>query len=180
MNNKLIKVTTGFARFFEVMCWIGEAGMWVFLLAVLFGGDTVSNALAQGFDDGSITITGFNINVIAADGSLIKGALIMAIVFGIVSMVMAAMICRNIRLIFMKETPFCEDNIRMVREIGIFSIAIPVVGLILSVIAGLVFGQDTTEVNVDTINIFFGLVVLSLSQFFKYGAQLENEVDGLV
>lgn len=52
-------------------------------------------------------------------------------------MTMIAMIFRNLYLIFRRSesgTPFDSDSIRMMGEIGIFSILIPVIGLLFSVI----------------------------------------------
>ncbi len=92
---------------------------------------------------------------------------------------LGAMICRNINQIFKAELPFCTDNIRRVREIGIFAIAIPVTQIVISIVIGLI-SANTIEVSVDASTIFFGLVVLCLSQFFHYGTNLEKDVDGLL
>ena len=100
------------------------------------------------------------------------------------------MIFRNVYLIFKTaegetkfsqgKTPFQKDNIRMVREIGIFCIAIPVVELIVSVIARIVLPVGVVETSVEMTGVFMGLVVLCLSQFFAYGMELQEDVDGLV
>lgn len=68
----------------------------------------------------------------------------------------------------------------MMREIGIFTIAIPVIGFIMSVIARLVMGSDVAEISIDMGGIFMGIVVLCFTQFFAHGVELENDVDGLV
>ena len=103
-----------------------------------------------------------------------------------------AMICRNIYLIFKTangetkfsqgKTPFQPDIVRMIREIGIFSIAIPIVEIIMSIVGSLVLGPLGAEFDfsVNLVSVFFGLVVLCLSQFFAYGVQLQKETDGLV
>ena len=59
-----------------------------------------------------------------------------------------AMVFRNLYLIIKRSetgTPFQPDNIRMLREIGIFAIAIPIVGLIMSIVCRLVLGVDAVE-----------------------------------
>ena len=104
--------------------------------------------------------------------------------------ILMAMIFRNVYLIFKTaegetkfsqgKTPFQKDNIRMVREIGIFCIAIPVVELIVSVIARIVLPVGVVETSVEMTGVFMGLVVLCLSQFFAYGMELQEDVDGLV
>ena len=68
----------------------------------------------------------------------------------------------------------------MMREIGIFTIAIPVIGFIMSVIARLVMGSDVAEISIDMGGIFMGIVVLCFTQFFAHGVELENDIDGLL
>lgn len=61
-----------------------------------------------------------------------------------------AMVFRNVYLIFRTakgktwfakgDTPFQKDIVRMVREIGIFYLAVPIVSLLMSVVAVLVLG----------------------------------------
>ena len=100
------------------------------------------------------------------------------------------MCARNVHLIFKTSegrtrfskgaTPFQPDNIRMVREIGIFMIAIPVVQFIMSIVARIALGPDMVESGIGMQKIFVGLVVLALSQYFAYGMQLQSDVDGLL
>ena len=68
----------------------------------------------------------------------------------------------------------------MVREIGIFAIAIPVIGLFVSFIARLVIGSEVTEISIDMSGIFMGIIVLCLTLFFAHGVELVNDVDGLL
>ncbi|MCI8497508.1 MAG: hypothetical protein HFE85_04585, partial [Clostridiales bacterium] len=94
-----------------------------------------------------------------------------------------AMVFRNLYLIVKKSedtTPFQKDNIRMLKEIGIFSIAVPIVGLIMSIIIRLVLGVDTVETSVRLDGFVMGIIVLCLTQFFAHGAELEKDVDGLL
>ena len=78
------------------------------------------------------------------------------------------------------DTPFRKENIRMLREIGYFSIAVPVVGLIMSIVVRLVIGAEAAEISVGQGGIFMGIIVLCLTQYFVYGAELEKDVDGLL
>ena len=94
-----------------------------------------------------------------------------------------AMIFRNLNLIIKKSegtTPFQPDNVRMFREIGIFSIAVPVVGLIMSIITRLVLGAEAAEVSNNFSGLVIGIVVLCITQFFAHGIELEKDVDGLL
>ena len=66
------------------------------------------------------------------------------------------------------------------REIGVFAIAVPVIGLIMSVIIRLVIGVEAVETSIGMGGIFMGIIILCLTQFFIHGAELEQDVDGLV
>ena len=68
----------------------------------------------------------------------------------------------------------------MMREIGYFSIAVPVIGFIMSIVVRLVTGVEAAEISIDTAGIFMGIIVLCLTQFFVHGAELEEDVDGLL
>ena len=94
-----------------------------------------------------------------------------------------AMIFRNLHLIIKKSegtTPFQHDNVRMFREIGIFSIAVPVVGFVMSVIARIVIGVENAEIYNGFEGFVIGIVVLCITQFFAQGIELEKDVDGLL
>lgn len=92
------------------------------------------------------------------------------------------MIFRNVYLIVKNsvDTPFKADNVRMIREIGIFSIAIPIIGLIISIITRIVLGHEMIEMSVDLDGFVMGILVLFLTQIFKRGIELQNDVDGLL
>ena len=68
----------------------------------------------------------------------------------------------------------------MLKEIGVLSIAVPVVGCIMSVIGRLVVGPEFAETSVDLSGLVMGLVVLWLTQVFAYGAELESDSEGLI
>ena len=94
-----------------------------------------------------------------------------------------AMIFRNLYLIIKRSessTVFQADNIRMLREIGIFAISIPLAGLALSIVCRLILGTDTVETSVRLYGFSMGLVILCLTQFFARGVELEQDVEGLV
>lgn len=182
----LNKFVTVLAKIAEVCLWVG-AGL---MVAVFITSLVAPDKLRFLVDTGSVTIHGFSIERLEADGNLIGKALTMIGLAGMFNMPLSAMVCRNIHLIFKTaegqtsfsrgRTPFQPAIVRMVREIGIFSIAIPIVELLISFIAQLVIGSELAETSVSTDGIFFGLVILCLSQFFAYGASLQEEVDGLL
>jgi hypothetical protein len=179
MNKSLMKVTTVLAKVFEILLWIGDAAMIICLIASAAYENVISSFIQTGIDDGTITISGFSAQILAQDGSIIMPLLRIAFIAGIVTFGFGAMICRNIYQIFKSETPFTKDTVRLVREIGIFAISAPAVQIILSIIIGIV-SRNTIEVSVDMVAVFMGLVVLCMSQIFQYGANLQDDVDGLL
>ena len=127
-----------------------------------------------------LAIYGFNVNAAVTDGKVDS---ITFLVFGIgavLILALMAMIFSNLNLIIKKSegtTPFQLDNVRMLREIGIFSIAVPVVSLIMSIITRLVSGA---EVSSSFEGLVLGVVVLCITQFFAHGVEIEKDIDGLV
>ena len=94
-----------------------------------------------------------------------------------------AMIFRNLYLIIKKSnnaTPFQACNIRKLREIGIFAIVVPIVGLVMSVISRLAVGVETAETSNNFGGLIIGIVVLCIAEFFIHGIELEKDVDGLL
>lgn len=185
----LSKTAMIMAKILEVCHWIGTGFMAVLLGLCLFARDYAAAASAEyGVQN---TIYGFQVSLASgADGELSMAALTVFAVTGILLMALMAMVFRNIYLIiktsrgetkFSKgETPFQPDNIRMVREIGIFSIAVPVVGLVMSIIGRAVIGPEFAEISVDLGGVVAGLIMLWLTNVFAYGAELQRESDGLI
>ena len=181
--NKLGKVIT---KILEVFHWVGTALM----LAATICSFAAPNWIGYfvGFDakeccGANLEIYGFEINAPVSDGKVDLSSFLIFGIGAIVILAVMAMVFRNLHLIFKKSensTPFQKDNVRMMREIGIFTIAIPVIGFIMSVIARLVMGSDVAEISIDMGGIFMGIVVLCFTQFFAHGVELENDVDGLV
>lgn len=183
-NEKLFKVTSIAAKVIEKTLWICSL-----VVAVLFVCGLVTKNPAMIMDISSLsageelTCMGFEISVVAADGTIIVSAVLLFLVAAVFLMMLTAMIFRNIHLILKKAkdtTPFCEDVVRMIREIGIFFIATVVVGLIFSVIARIIIGADVAEISVGLERVFIGLTVICLSGIFSYGEELQNDVDGLL
>ena len=130
-----------------------------------------------------LAVYGFEIQAAVINGTVDMNTFCIFGIGAVIILALMAMVFRNLYLIFKKsetETPFNKDNIRMFREIGVFSIAVPVVGLIMSVIARIVIGTAAAEISVNQSGVFMGIIVLCLTQYFIYGTQLEKDVDGLV
>ena len=181
--NKLGKVIT---KILEVFHWVGAALMTAATVCSAVAPDWVKYFV--GFDakeccGANLDVYGFEVNLPVANGNVDMTAFLIFGIGAVIILVVMAMVFRNLYLIFKNSentTPFQKDNIRMMREIGIFSISVPVIGFIMSVIIRLVNGVETTELSIDMSGIFMGIIVLCLTQFFAHGAELEKDVDGLL
>ena len=181
--NKLGKIIT---KILEVFHWVG---------AVLMVAATVCSVAAPnlvkyfvGFDakeccGANLEVYGFEVNAPVVNGNTDMTSFMLFGIGAVIILAVMAMVFRNLHLIFKKSengTPFQKDNIRMMKEIGIFAIAVPVIGFIMSIIVRLVTGVETAEISIDMGGIFMGIIVLCLTQYFVHGADLEKDVDGLL
>ena len=182
----LNKLGTVITKILEVFHWVGAA---------LMVAATVCSSVAPawvkyfvGFDakdccGTNLEVYGFEVNAPVVNG---ETDMIAFMLFGIVATVILtvmAMVFHNLYYILKKSekaTPFQKESIRKMREIGILVIAVPIIGLIMSVILRLVIGVETAEISIDMSGIFMGIIVLCLTQFFVHGAELEEDVDGLL
>lgn len=183
---QISKITKVVAKILEVFNWVGTVLLLCATVCSLATPQWVNKFV--GFDakeccGANLNVYGFEVNAPYKNGTV---DMKMFFIFGIgavIIMALMAMIFRNIYLIVKKSensTPFQKDNIRMLKEIGIFSIAMPIVGMIMSFIITLVFGVDKVEMSVNQLGIFMGIAVLCITQFFSHGMQLEEDVDGLL
>ena len=181
--NKLGKVIT---KILEVFHWVGAALMTAATVCSMVAPGWVKYFV--GFDakdccGTDLEVYGFEVNLTVANGNVDMTAFLIFGIGAVIILAVMAMVFRNLHLIFKKSengTPFQKDNIRMMKEIGIFAIAVPVIGFIMSVIVRLVTGVETAEISIDMGGIFMGIIVLCLTQYFVHGADLEKDVDGLL
>ena len=182
----LNKLGTVITKILEVFHWVGAA---------LMAAATVCSAVAPawvkymvGFDakdccGANLEVYGFEVNAPVVNGEPDMVSFMLFGIGAVMILAVMAMVFRNLHLVFKKSensTPFHEDTIRKTREIGVLAIAVPVIGLIMSVMIRLVIGVEAVETSVDMGGIFMGIIVLSLTRFFVHGAELEEDVDGLV
>ena len=169
----------------EILHWVACGFLAVFIGILVFAKDWIVSILEAGIPEFGTEVKtyGLEMTPVLPDGTINVTMIIIFAIGAIVSLALMAMVFRNIYLVVKKsrtESPFCKDNVRMIREIGIFSIAVPVVGLIMSIIAKLVVGVDVLETSVSLDSFVMGIVILALTNFFAHGAKLEKDVDGLV
>ncbi len=180
-------ITMVVTKALEIIHWLGVALVAVLFVTSIVNGDWLCNILTSGTAEFGTTLTtyGFEITAVNSANEINMTAVTMFTGIAIVILGLMAMVFRNIYLIIKKSkttSPFNKDNIRMLREIGIFTIAVPVLELIMSVIFGLVFGHNGSEITatVSINGIILGIIVFALTNIFSYGAKLENDVEGLL
>ena len=103
------------------------------LVCSLTAKDWLNGLLDSGvleYNTGFFKTYGFEIGVSDGSGGLTMTAVAMFSVAGILLLSLMAMVFRNAYLIIKNSrggTPFQEDNARMVKEIGIFYISMPII-----------------------------------------------------
>lgn len=173
----------------EIACWIAlVAGLICF--AASFDSTFSSEIIAE--DGALLTGIGFDVNAIGDTGDINHFAISMYFIGVSVVFVLLALIFRNLDIILHiisgryekaeSTSPFQEEVVKRVKKIGILSIAMPVVGFVITTIIYVVSLINGNPVNVSASidGVIIGLVCLCLTQIFSYGASLEKEVDGLL
>lgn len=182
----LNRIGTIVTKVLEIFHWVGAALMAAAVVCSVAAPQWVRYFV--GFDakeccGAELNVYGFEVVAPVVGGNVDMTAFLVFGIGAVIILALMAMVFRNLHLIFQKSenaTPFQKDNIRALKEIGIFSIAVPVVGLLMSIIARLVIGVDAVETSVNQGGIFMGIIVLCLTQYFVHGAELEEDVDGLL
>lgn len=183
--NKIAMVT---AKIIEVIHWIGAIlailGLLIFSINPGWVIEFFINNNILELTANSFSIAVFN------NGEINLMAVKVFCVTAVILYTLMAMIARNIYLTlrtaanktwFAKgKTPFQNDIVRMIREIGIFYIMMTLVGLIASIIGRMLIGYDAAEISVGVGNAITGVIILCLSQIFVQGVALQEEVDGMI
>lgn len=185
---KLNQFTLVLSRVMEILCWIAVAAAAGLAVFSLFGKSWLEEQILHSMTISELDIGGLSLALI--DGHPSAASVTFSALAGVALASLSAMIFRNIHLIlrtaqgktwFSKgDTPFQKDITRMIREIGIFLISTSAVNLIWSIGMRFILGADRVELGVELDSALVGMMVLCLSQFFDYGVQLQNDVDGLL
>ena len=181
----LNKAATIITKILEVFHWVGTALMAVATICSVAAPQLLKYLVsidAKECCGAELSIYGFEVHAPVVNGSVDMTIFLLFGIGATIILALMALVFRNVYLVFKKSenaTPFQKENVCCLRKIGIFSIAVPVVGFVMSIIVRLVAG-DVVEVSVGQSGIFMGIVVLCLTQYFSYGAALEEDVDGLV
>ena len=141
-------------------------------------GNVISEYLTKEIESGSLSInyqTAFIRN-----GAVSASSFVFYMILLTVDLILNALIFSNIAKVFStgKKSPFSEENVKRIKNVGYFALAMPIANLIIPTI-GLLF-KANAYVGFQLSDFLFGFVALCLSQFFAYGASLEKDVEGLL
>ncbi len=180
--NKVILVTS---KGLEIVHWLAAGLMAAGLVCSVAARDWLGGVLQKGIEVGGNTLStyGFEMSVVDARNTIHMTAVMLFFISAIMILSLMAMVFRNVFLILKTaqgHTPFQNDVVRMLREIGIFMISIPLIGLVMSGISRLVLGVESIESSVRFESFVIGILVLCLTQAFVYGIRLQKDVDGLL
>lgn len=187
----LTKVATILTKIFEVLYNVGAITMTVAFVLILLDPVLPGNVIWGGaLPMEELRVQGFAIRIAGPDGTVDNRALIVFLLTGALILELMAWVFRDVNLIlrttqgltkFSKgKTPFQKDNVRMMREIGIFFFSIAVVEFAASSVAVMLLGPETAEVSADMGGIVVGVLMLCLSQVFAIGQKMQEDIDGLV
>lgn len=177
------------AKILEIVHWVATAVMLILFVVTFLSGEWLSAMIVQENPrDVSLSTYGFELVVLSPSGEPDLMAIRIFALGAVPVMGLMAMVFRNMYLILKTArgeagtpaTPFQPDVVRMIREIGIFYLAIFALSLLFTWIAALVVGPEACESSLDLGHIMVGILLLCLSQAFQEGVRLREDVDGLV
>lgn len=189
---KLTSAASVLSKLMEIAHWIGAVTFALLFIVSLLPGNFLPQMVVTDdpVTDSVVEVYGFSMELFHTDGTINAVAVRIFSIGAAIIFSLMAMIFRNVYLSLktsIGETKFSEGNtpfqksiIRMIREMGIFSISVPIVGLIFSTAAFLIMGSEATEISVNFSSITTGILLLCLSQVFAEGMKMRQDVDGLL
>jgi len=173
-------------KILEVFHWIGTALMAAATICALAAPDWVGFFVdfdAKECCGANLEVYGFEVHAPVVNGNVDLTTFFLFGIGAVIILALMAMVFHSLNRIFQTSanaTPFQQNNIRLLKQIGFLSIAVPVVGFVMSLITRLVVGADAAEISVSQSGIIMGIIVLCLTQYFIHGNALEQDVDGLL
>ena len=190
------KFTMIASKIIEVFLWVGTVCLIIGIIGSCFVVTKLNSAIKSGeftfalahdeFQKAGIDISAEELAKYAqesewfnADGTIKVSRIILTLIGALAECAAFALVFRNIYLIIKTSegktvfshgaTPFQEDITRMIREIGIF----------LFVMSGIVLALSWfgSAIEFNLLYVFIGLLMLSLSNMFRYGEELQQESD---
>lgn len=183
--NAIQKTAKIITKIVEIFLWIGAGLMAVVTVCSLAAPRWLGSLISMETlpAEGSISIYGFESVVVTPAGEVNYAVLCLVALTGVFLLALGALMFHLLHAIIKSSesgSPFQAANIGRLKWIGIFSIAGPIVSLVMSVVIRLALGYESAEISIDLGGFTMGLLVLCLTQYFIYGAKLEKDVDGLL
>lgn len=176
---KMLNVGKVLTKIIEIMCYCGV----VLCAALLIWGLFAQDSLIGMYQEGNVTVYGSEFDLSAPEMKSPGAVLVVMLLTGIVSSVIMTLTFRKANGIIVKAlegAPFQEITVKWMKQIGYYSMALPVIGFVGSLIAFLAGGMPTSEVMLNLDGFVMGILVLCLTQVFAHGAELQRDVDGLL
>lgn len=176
---KMLKVGKVLTKIVEIVCYVGVAVCASALIWTLVAPEGVIGA----YQEGRVTIYGSDFDMADPAMKSPQGLMIVMLLTGIVSTLLMALTFRRANGIIVKAiggVPFQACTVKWMKEIGYLAIALPLVGFLGSLIAVLMAGMHSGKVILNMDGFVMGILVLCLTQVFAHGAQLQQDVDGLL
>ena len=204
-NKKLIKGASIVAWFLELLYWANTTAYFCWLLGVWYYRPEFHESLFA-VTEGVLISFGYPIQDITTAIPIF----VVAMVNGMLVSGLMALIFHNIRRVFdvssgvdwdsIGPTPFQPANVKLLRQVGCYAIAIPLMKLFSHWLAHLIhISEQVSEFNIITFftttimypykvpvpnirleEIFMGVAIFCLAQIFAYGVELQSDVDGLL
>lgn len=174
------KIATIILKILEVSHWVATVLMAVATVSSLVAPQRVTNFVEFDIKDygrAELSVYGFGVDTLVTNGDVDMTAFFLFGIGATIILELMAMVFRNLYLIFRKlenTMSVPKDNICLIKEIGIFSIAIPVVEFIMSIIIRLVISTDIAEVSVSLSSVIMGIIVFCLTKYFTNGNALQK------
>lgn len=182
-NNKLYSFTKTVSRALQIIMILAASLCVLGGVIVFFAlGDSTLEYIKQQIINGTLTVNELGMSLDKLSDMRLVG--VFGCLYGFICTALGSLIFGSIYKVFKNiekdKTPFTKANVRLIKNVGIYSIIIPFVGTVIGIITSLVAKNTYFDASLDVTVVFMGFVVLCLSQFFAYGVELEDEVEGLL
>lgn len=181
-TNKLYSFTKTTSRVLQIIMIVAALLCLVGGVLVFFAlSDSVLEYIREQIINGNLTVNELGMTLTELSDMRMVG--VFGCLYGFIVTTLGSLIFGNIYKVFKNiendMTPFTKENVKLIKNIGIYSIAAPFVETVIGIVMALVAKNNYFKTTIDVTAIFMGFVVLCLSQFFAHGVELEEEVEGL-
>lgn len=181
---KLEKFVVGAVKLVEVIEWVCAICAVVLLVLSLFINQAMIESIFTAESSHALDLGFFKVAFDNAEVHAWGISRLHFIIVGI-SAALYALIFRSIHKMFRSvfkdgNTPFSDENVKHIKNIGMYIICMPIIGLVLSIIGQIIFRDINSSITIEAGSILMGLIIICLSRVFSYGVSLQKDSDGLI